>query len=274
MNDNKNFKHWISICADNHSTTARRIDLFECMCHLQLPQYASETKDDSMLIFQGYKDVNGEYPRREGELELFSTIFIDCDNPQRDPNILERWREAMKNYDYLVYETASSTKERPKFRAVVPMDSVLKWDKNAKAAIFNMFHEFADEKASWFYAPTKDKLDTIEDHITGRWFPSESILKSAIEIQRMEKMREQRALLDHMKWKLRHPDEEQNPDGWRNFETVKHCLGGLAKGERDKSINAACYAMRKHGYKESIPEFLDELCVPQEFKMKFKRQYR
>ena len=71
-------------------------------------------------------------------------------------------------------------------------------------------------------------------------------------------------------------DVERHPskDNWRKLPSVKYCLGGLTKGERDQSICKACYAMNKLGYREFIPEFIDELLVPQEFKMKFKNKYR
>ena len=70
--------------------------------------------------------------------------------------------------------------------------------------------------------------------------------------------------------------DERTPskEGWRKLPSVKYCLGGLTKGERDQSICKACYAMDKLGYREFIPEFIDELLVPQEFKLKFKNKYR
>lgn len=41
--------------------------------------------------------------------------------------------------------------------------------------------------------------------------------------------------------------------------SVKKCLGGLLKGERDSSLNAACYAMKNCGYGGYIGEFLCEV---------------
>ncbi len=62
-------------------------------------------------------------------------------------------------------------------------------------------------------------------------------------------------------------------DGWRNLPSVKHCLEGLRKGERDDSINKACYGMRENGYASDIPTFLDEIVAPYEMKMKFKNKF-
>lgn len=64
-----------------------------------------------------------------------------------------------------------------------------------------------------------------------------------------------------------------SPNGWRNLSTVKHCIEGLRKGERDVAINKACYAMRENGYASDIPTFLNEIDVPNEFKVKFKSKY-
>ncbi len=62
-------------------------------------------------------------------------------------------------------------------------------------------------------------------------------------------------------------------NGWRNLPSVKRCLEGLRKGERDDAINKACYGMRKNGYASDIPTFLDEIVVPNEFKAKFRNKY-
>jgi hypothetical protein len=156
------------------------------------------------------------------------------------------------------------------------MDESLPWTKNAKAAIFNTFSKFADPKASWFYSPTRNRLNTIVHH-EGKPFPAR-LLKSAIEkLALQEQMETTRRVLDRMRvmnnsnWA-----EQRTPsrDSWRKLPSVKYCLGGLTKGERDQSISKACYAMDKLGYREFIHEFLDELMVPQEFKNKFKHKYR
>ena len=54
---------------------------------------------------------------------------------------------------------------------------------------------------------------------------------------------------------------------------MKRCLEGLCKGERDNAINKACYGMRENGYASEIPRFLDEILVPNEFRVKFKNKY-
>lgn len=207
-------------------------------------------------------------------MDRFSTIMIDCDNPEADIDIMEKFKARMSNWDYMLYETASSTPERPKFRAIIPMDDVLSWSKYVKKAVFNLFSEFADPRASWFYAPTRDKLHTIYENQTGNWFPSKEVLEKANHIEQMEILETQRRDMAHMRWRLSHPDQQPNPEGWRNLPSVKKCLEGLHVGERDDSLCAACYAMDKRGYRSAIPQFLDECYVPSEMKAKWRRRYR
>ena len=150
-------KHYISICSDRLANEAKKIDLFDWSVLATLPEYAKPTKEESMLVFNGYNSDLDEYPRKESELDKFSSIFIDCDNEASDPDIIEKFKNVMQNFDYMIYETASSTKERPKFRAIIPLDGELEWNKYGKQAIFQLFKRFADEKASWFFTPTFDR---------------------------------------------------------------------------------------------------------------------
>lgn len=267
-------KHYISICAGNKAETARRIDLFEWSVLASLPEYAAEKKDDSMLVFSGYSPDLDEYPRLEKHLTRFSSMFIDCDNPEGDKDIIERFKERMSNWDYMIYQTASSTPELPKFRALIPLDGELTWSKYVKKAVFEMFSEFADPRASWFYAPTRDKLHTIYENTTGNWFPSKEVLERANRIEQMELLESQRRDMANMRWILSHPDQKPNPEGWRNLPSVKKCLEGLHVGERDNALCAACYAMDKNGYRSSIPQFIDECDVEMTFKRKWKSRYR
>lgn len=174
-------EHFISVCAErgNRCAVAGKVKLEEAIEFLSTEKLAGESKEDCVLIFNGYNDAEERYSRCESKLNRFSTVFIDCDNPQSNPNLIEEFKEVLRNYDYYLYETYSSTAERPKFRAIIPLDEELEWTKYAKSAIFNIFSKFADEKASWFYSPTKNKLSTVIHH-EGKLFPSR-ILKSAIE---------------------------------------------------------------------------------------------
>jgi len=172
----------------------------------------------------------------------------------------------------MIYETSSSTKERPKFRAIVPLDSEIPWNKYTKNAILQLFSDFADPKASWFFAPTLDKIPTIEENTTGRWMPVNDILARADNIRINEQMVNSLMALKQMKWQSGNNTRHEN--GWRYLPSVKKCLDGLAKGERDNSLNAACYAMKQCGYKDKIPQFLDEVICDREIKNKFRNRYR
>ena len=265
-------KHYISICSDRFAHEAKKIDLFEWSQLATQTNYAADKKEDSMLVFNGYSSVEETYPRLESHLTNTSSIFIDCDNPTSDPYIINKWRERMKDFDWMIYETSSSTKEHPKFRAIVPLADEIPWNKYTKNAILQLFSDFADPKASWFFSPTKDKLPTIEENATGKWMPVDSILAKADAIKANEQMANSLMALKQMKWQS--SNKPHREDNWRFLPSVKHCLKGLMKGERDNSLNAACYAMKQCGYKDKIPEFLDEVICDNEIKRKFRNRYR
>lgn len=269
--EGRTMKHYISICSDKFAKEAKKIDLFEWSVLATLPEYARERKEDSLLVFNGYSSLDDEYPRQESALNSTSSVFIDCDNPNADPHIIDKWRERMKDYDWMIYETASSTKEHPKFRAIVPLDQEIPWNKHVKNAILTLFEEFADPKASWFFAPTKDKLSTIEENTTGNWMPVEPIMNKANKFRDNEDTLNSLRALARVKWGL---SRDENESGWKFLPSVKHCLEGLVKGERDDSLNKACYAMKKNGYQGKIPEFLDMVDCERSIKEKFRRQYR
>lgn len=265
-------KHYISICEHNTAKTAFRVDLFEWSILASLPENASPTKDGSTLVFGGYSDMAEQYPRREDNLTSTSCVFIDCDNPNSDPHIIEKWRDRMKDYDWMIYETASSTKERPKFRAIVPLDRDIPWNKFVKKAVASLFADFTDPKASWFYAPTRDKLNTIEENTTGKWMPSDTVMTRAGKLEENEKFAESLRALLQVKYESK--GYKDRGDGWRHLPSVKKCLEGLQQGERDSSLNAACYAMDKNGYRDHILEFLNEVFVERSIKDKFRAKYR
>jgi hypothetical protein len=131
---------------------------------------------------------------------------------------------------------------------------------------------FADEKASWFFTPTLDKLPTIFDHVAGHWFPCETIQR---EIEKAKSLETQKKSIMAIAQMRRHPTchVERNAEGWRYLPSVKKCLEGLSKGERDNALCAACYAMDKNGYRDAIPQFLDECVVDYSFKTKWRRRY-
>lgn len=230
-------------------------------------------KHDSRLVSMGYAKIDGEYHRGESNFTNISVLFIDCDNPQMDKSIIKRFNDYVANYEHWTYESASSSEERPKFRAIIPLDNEISWTKYTKSAISHLFAMFADDCASWFYEPTRGKQQTLTHH-EGRLFPSKVIENYVQKMEKEEQERIDAEKLHRMMWKMNHPNQQHNPEGWRNLPSVKKCLGGLCQGERDNSLNAACYAMNKNGYRGSIREFLDEVDVPRDIKQKFYSKYR
>ena len=268
-------KHYISVCAERgiNCPVAGKVELEEAMNLLSTEKLAVDDKENSILLFNGYKNTDERYARLERELDRFSTIFLDIDNNQKDPKLLDEFKDVMKNYDYWLYETFSSTPDRPKFRVIIPIDKEMNWDGDAKAAIFHTFSRFADERASWFFSPTLNRLDTVIHHETGREFPASVIEKKVASIRATRQMEHDRAFLRRVKWNM--TPHEYNPEGWRNFQTVKECLGHtLPPHGRHDPLFRACSAMSLNGYKEAIPQFLSEVDAPMNHKREMMNQFK
>lgn len=281
--DNRRTEHFISICLDpgREPKFSARVGLEEAFVHLWSDiGNLYEAKGDGHLIAMGYNSKWEKYPRLESSFDSISTMFIDCDNAQEDPQLLEKFKDRMKNYEFWTWETPSSTPTRPKFRAIVPLDKAIEWTPRfTKKAIASIFHEYADEGASWFEEPLAPKFDTIFHH-EGNLYPSNSLKWKVIALESEEREKEDERCLaqaNHQQWMLRNiasVTSLRNTEGWRNFSSVKKCLEGLQKGERDNSLNAACYAMDKKGYRDKIGDFLDEVVCDESIKRKFRSKYK
>lgn len=273
--------HYISVCEDSgiKAETAIRVPLYEAVEYF--PSLARLNKTDNTLLFGGYFNLPNSYSRLEGQdFMKMNVVLIDCDNGENnkpytwDKDIIQKFKDDMKNYQYVLWETFSSTPERPKFRALIPLDATLDYTKDVKQAVFQVFRDYADAKASWFFAPDTRHLPTIYNKKDGVLFPSACIRKLADENaslrRRFDAEIERRATMR----KLVGNGAEHNPEGWRNLPSVKKCLEGLHVGERDNSLCAACFAMDQNGYRDAIPQFLDECFVDREFKNKWMNRYR
>ena len=268
--------HFISICSSRgayapHSKKVVFEKIFPLLCS---PKIASEKKENSILIFNGYSSMLSTYARRESEVDRFSTIFLDVDNEEKNPNIIDDFKKEFQQFDFYLYETFSSTKEHPKFRAIILLDEELTWSKSAKKAIFKTFKHYADEKASWFFSPTKNKLGTVH-HNEGKLYPASKLKEKIEEEERRERMKRTNQIIKQFQintWMKNNNIEKKL--SWRNLPSVKHCLDGLVVGERDSSINSACYALLKNGYKDFIHEFLSEVSCDSSILSKFAKRYR
>lgn len=268
--------HYVSIDIEQgiKSNTMRKMPLVDVL-RMTLMN-APEDKHDCWLISNGYSNNGGMYLRAEHCFQWIDTILIDCDNPEGNPNKLAEFEADYDIYEYVLWETASSTPERPKFRAILMLDRQLPWiidpEKYTKKAILQLFSKYADQNASWYFTPNKAKLGTFRHH-KGIPYPS-GLIENLVNMNKqvVEALKPSRA----GNWDIenREANKDFNPDGWRHFGTVEYCLSGLVKGERDVSLNRACYAMKARGYADKIPEFLAEVDVPMEFKKKFSRRYR
>ena len=146
-------------------------------------------------------------------------------------------------------------------------------EKFTKHAIQQHFSRWIDDKASWFFTPPKGKVGTFVAH-KGKPYPSAPIVALAN--------------LNREIWETKQPSKAEvwdrenllsrpkfNENGWRNFNTVKACLGrSLPPHERHDPLFKACSAMALNGYKEAIPQFLSEVDAPMNHKREMMRQFK
>lgn len=260
---------------------------------------APEDKHDCWLMSHGYSAFSTEYHRCEDNFNRLDTILLDFDNEQDithddgttekvvfDKDLMTKFEEEYKQYDYIIWESASSTKEWPKFRVIFLLDKPIEFViedgvKYTKKAILTLFSKFKpDQKASWYFTPTKSKVVTVRRN-KGIPFPSSKVEWNVSSIRKIDEERNRQQSLSEgliQLWMMKHPEHKRNPDAWRNLPSVKRCLDGLAQGERDNSINQACYAMKKLGYGDRIIEFIEEVeltsNLPKDMVRKFKNKYR
>lgn len=274
-------EHYLSIATQKgqFSTTMVKAPLGQVLKESR--SKAPEKKEDCWLVSNGYSDREPKYARAERNFEWIDTILLDVDNPQCDPTLLDEFRREYGRYCHFLWETASSSIERPKFRAILLLDRKIPWinepQKFTKKAIHQAFGKWTDDNASWFFTPTKSKLSTFAVH-PGKPYPSAEITDLVnLNMAMHEALKPSTASMwDDANMSMRRHSSNGWPylDRWRNLPSVKYCLeGGLRKGERDDSINKACYAMRENGYASDISTFLDEIIVADEFKRKFRYKY-
>ena len=239
----------------------------------ELKSKAPLKKEECWLMSNGYSISTSRYERLEGNFQWIDTILLDVDNKESNPNLLKEFQDEYSEYEYWLWETASSTNDCPKFRVILPMDRRVEWinqpSKITKQAIKNHFKKYTDDKASWYFSPTAGKLNTLMHH-EGKEYPSSEIEKEIMIAQHINAATSLNALISNALGRRMGISN----DGWRNLPSVKKCLDGLHVGERDSSLNAACYAMKQNGYKDKIPQFLDEVACDRSIKDKFRNRYR
>lgn len=238
---------------------------------------APQRKEDCWLVSNGYSISTSRYERNEANFQWIDTVLLDVDNKCSNPNLLNEFRDEYSEYEYWLWETASSSEACPKFRVIFPLDKHIEWinepAKITKLAIKEHFKKYTDDKASWYFSPTSGKLNTVTHHL-GKEYPASKILS---EMETMKQRVETISLNSHIRQALQSCREDvakRNPNGWRYLPIVQKCLKGLHEGERDSSLHAACYAMDKNGYRSHIREFLDEVYCDRSVKEKFYRKYK
>lgn len=241
-----------------------------------LKDVATDTKEktDANLISNGYCDKE-ECARKEENFKEINSILLDCDNEQADKDLLTKFMHENIQLEKIVYQTASSTPEKPKFRVIIPLDEPISLTGNIKMrhikkAVAEIFKKYTDPKASWFFTPTSNKIETIK-YYSGQAYKSWNIISLANNYVGED-------AINNSYFEVKSQYNNGNNSGWRNFKTVKDCFAGIVKGERDDKIYDACYAILKHFSKVEVREFLDQLFSEQpqlkkEFEAKFRNQY-
>ena len=240
-----------------------------------LKNVATNTKEktDAYLISNGYCDKE-ECERAESNFTEINSILLDCDNEQADKDLITKFMHEHIQLEKVVYQTASSTSEKPKFRVIIPLDEPISLTGNIKMrhikkAVAEIFKKYTDPKASWFFTPTSNKIETIK-YYSGQAYKSWNIISLASNYVGDD-------ATNNYYFENKSQYNNGNNSSWRNLPSVKKCLDGLIKGERDNSINAACYAIQNNFTKADIREFLQEIPpVGEDFNgviAKFKRQY-
>ena len=269
-------EHFISIATTHgdRPTLMKKVSLADGLKFILHNSY--EAKNDCWLVSNGYSDKGGKYTREEFNFQWIDTVILDADNDEGNPDtsLLENFKDEFAPYCYFLWESASSTPTCPKFRAILPLDQRVKWYdepvKFTKKAIQATFPKYQDKKVTWYFSPTTNKINTFVAH-GGKLFPSEK-LENKIAVDRMfatleDREREIRAERNIVK--------RRNPNGWRNFPSVKYCLGRtLPPHDRHDPLFKACSAMALNGYKDAIPQFLSEVDAPSHHKRDMMSQFK
>lgn len=264
----------LSTTSGNTSNLMKRMPLSDALKFVV--SHPFDNKQDCWLLSNGYKDTTALYTREEFNFQFIDTILLDVDNDEEHPNpdLLEQFKKDYADYSYFLWESASSTTTCPKFRVLMPLDKRVAWvnepAKFTKKAVLGLFDKYTDNKASWYFSPTTAKVNTFVGHKGSKLFPSK-LIEDRIQVDRMFAQINEQAR--RAREERRPKTKTHNPEGWRKFDTVIKCFKGLSKGERDNSLNAACWAMEQNGFKDKIPQFLSEVDCEEALKNKFRRQY-
>lgn len=247
---------------------------------------------DTAYFCMGFNSkADGPYERSYGPLDKIEVVAIDCDNPQGDRTALDAFRREFASYHYILWETPSSTPERPRFRALLPLDRPLDFSREAMEAIREKFDKWTDEAAVWFDLPIKDKLHTLEVN-EGRFTSSWDLMRRAYYLKRKGEVfseadaeRREHKRQEHERLGVR---ESYGRDGWRKLKKVQAVLAsGVNVGERHRVL-VSCIGCIKAATSNGQPTygpaeisaFLDEVFVPdsrgesgEKIKAEFRRRF-
>lgn len=244
--------HYISIGINKITKELKKITLDEFVDCFSVPDNCDFYKETSMIILPAYNSTLDSYPREQNGSDKTSTIFIDYDNDKSNPNMnaIEEFKEAMKDYEYWIYETHSSmSKEKPypKFRAIIPLDESIKWGDTTKSAITYLFKKWQDTAATWFFAPTHNKAHTLEHH-EGKPYPSINIKMKIASFELDEQMRMNDIMLAKRKREAYGWNDSMRKD-FHDLPLVQEYLSSV-KGFRNSSAHKAACSMFSRGYDE------------------------
>lgn len=245
---------------------------------------APEDKHDCWLMSHGYSSFSNEYHRCEDNFNRIDTILLDFDNEQEitrddgttekvvfDKDLMRKFEEEYKQYDFIIWESASSTKEWPKFRVIFLLDKPIEFViedgvKYTKKAILSIFAKFKpDKSASWYFTPTKSKVNTVRRN-RGIPFQSSKVEWNVSSIRKMDAERNrQQSLKEGLKqlWLLSHPEYQEKQADVSNNDKVRHYLDTpyskiTGNGDSDNSLYRAICVCLSANDENTLEEVLNK----------------
>lgn len=238
-------------------------------------------KGKGRLMSMGYHSDRTELgSRRESEFNSLDCIMIDCDGVQDedgnvDKDAIEHFCKFAESYDFVLWQTSTSTAEKPKFRVLIPLTRTVKWTNYTKKAIARLFCKWTDPKASWHEEPLAPKIGTMIVH-DGKQFPAEVLEK--VEKQIVDDVKVQKEISRQLDMMMAYKSELRKVSVLNN-EKVRHYLDTSytkmkGNGDSDSSLYRAICVCVVAGDKETLDVVIEKALSEHWGEMELARKVR
>lgn len=235
---------------------------------------APANKFDCWLMASGYSSKTEVYHRGEDCFDCIDTILLDFDNEDEDGNVYDKdlltnFEKEFAQYDHIVWESASSKEDHPKFRAIFLLDKTIPYlqsdgVKYTKRAILSIFSKYRpDRGASWYFTPTLSKVCTVK-RTNGIPFPSLRVEWLANSMMKTDMMNTAKFSVNQ-KNEGECNSELRNRD-WHNLRNVQN-NAVLIQGQKRNQLISMLGSLHKAGYDKSdayalLDEFRPQMNEP------------